>query len=56
MNELTMLGLEELFRSHPAVAARLPIDRDQVQRGRMSPFAASRELLDFFELETEATR
>lgn len=55
MNELTMLGLEELFRSHPAVAARA-IVRDQVQRGRMSPFAASRELLDFFELETEATR
>jgi LAO/AO transport system kinase len=56
MNELTMLGLGELFHSHPAVAARLPIVRDQVQRGRMSPFAASRELLDFFELETEATR
>jgi len=56
MNELTMLGLEELFHSHPAVAARLPIVRDQVRRGRMSPFAASRELLDLFELETEGRR
>ncbi len=56
MNELTMLGLEELFHSHPAVAARLPIVRDQVQRGCMTPFAASRELLDLFELETEGTR
>ena len=56
MNDLSLLGLEELFSFHPAVAARLPIVRDQVQRGRMSPFADSRGLLDFFELETEATR
>jgi len=56
MDELMRLGLEELFHSHPAVAARLPVVRDLVRRGRMSPFAASRELLDLFELQTEGTR
>ena len=50
------LGLEELFHSHPAVAARLPVVRDLVRRGRMNPLAASRELLDLFELQTEGTR
>jgi LAO/AO transport system kinase len=56
MNELTILGLAEQFHSQPAVAARLPIVRDQVRRGRMSPFAASRELLGLFELQTEDTK
>jgi len=56
MNELTMLGLEEMFRSQPAVAARLPVVREEVRRGRMSPLAASRELLGLFELETEGTK
>ena len=50
MNELTMLGLEELFRGNRAVAERLPLLREQVHRGRMTPFAASRELLSLFRL------
>jgi LAO/AO transport system kinase len=48
MNELTMLGLEELFRGNRAVAERLPLLREEVHRGRMTPFAASRELLSLF--------
>jgi LAO/AO transport system kinase len=51
MNELTMLGLEELFRGNRAVAERLPLLRDEVHRGRMTPFAASRELLSLFRLQ-----
>jgi len=51
MNELTMLGLEELFRRNGAVAARLPVLRQEVHGGRMTPFAASRELLALFRLQ-----
>ena len=51
MNELTMLGLEELFRRNGAVAARLPVLREEVHGGRMTPFAASRELLALFRLQ-----
>jgi LAO/AO transport system kinase len=51
MDELTMLGLEELFRRNRAVAERLPLLRDEVHRGRMTPFAASRELLALFRLQ-----
>jgi len=49
MNELTALGLEELFRRNRAVGERLPLLRDQVHRGRVTPFAASRELLALFQ-------
>jgi LAO/AO transport system kinase len=56
MDELTMLGIEELFRRHPAVAGRLPIVREEVRRGRMSAFAASRELLGLFHFGTEHTK
>ena len=45
MNELVMLGLEESFRADRAVAARLPRLQEEVRRGQMTPFAASRELL-----------
>ena len=48
MDELVSLGLEELFRAEPAVAARLPKLRDDVRRGRITPLAASRDLLNFF--------
>jgi LAO/AO transport system kinase len=48
MEELTMLGLEELFRGNHAVAARLPQLREDVHQGRITPFAASRELLALF--------
>ncbi len=49
MDELTMLGLEDLFRKNCAVAARLPQLRQQVLEGRTTPFAASRELLKQFD-------
>jgi LAO/AO transport system kinase len=51
MNELTMLGLEEMFRRNRAVAGRLKLLREEVHGGRMTPFAASRELLALFRLE-----
>jgi LAO/AO transport system kinase len=48
MHELTGLGLDSLFRRHPAVAARLPLLEEEVRTGRKTPFAASRELLALF--------
>ena len=48
MNELTTLGLEELFRRNRAVSERLPVLREEVRLGRATPFAASRELLALF--------
>jgi len=51
MNELLLLGLEESFRTHRPVAARLPALQEEVRQGRMTPFAASRELLKVFHAE-----
>lgn len=48
MQELVMLELEAQFRSDPGVAARLAGVQAEVQDGRMTPFAASRELLALF--------
>jgi LAO/AO transport system kinase len=48
MNELVMLGLEESFRTDHAVASRLPRLREEVRLGHVTPFAASRELLNLF--------
>jgi LAO/AO transport system kinase len=48
MIELVRLGLEEAFQGDPAVAARLPALQEDVLRGRVSPFAASREALALF--------
>jgi LAO/AO transport system kinase len=48
MNELVSLGLEDLFHSDPAVAARLPLLRAAVRGGRVTSFAAARELLELF--------
>ena len=48
MDELISLGLEELFRGNPAIAARLPQLREAVRRGEATPSAASRELLSLF--------
>lgn len=48
MHELTLLALEEMFRGHPAVAERLPALRQEVRSGRVTPFAASRELMALF--------
>ena len=48
MRELIALGLEEAFRRDAKVAARLPELRAAVDRGLMTPFAASNELLAIF--------
>jgi LAO/AO transport system kinase len=48
MSELVRLNLEAAFRDDPAVAARLPFLQDEVSRGHVTPFAASRELLALF--------
>jgi LAO/AO transport system kinase len=48
MNELVMLGLEELLRADRAVASRMLPLQEKVRRGDMTPFAASRELLRIF--------
>jgi LAO/AO transport system kinase len=48
LDELLSVGLEELFRSDPEAAARLPLLREEVRLGRVTPFAASRELLALF--------
>ena len=45
LNELVMLGLEESFRANRTVASRLPLLQEEVRQGRVTPFAASRELL-----------
>jgi LAO/AO transport system kinase len=49
MDELMMLGLEELFQRNRAVAERLPLLREEVRCGGMTPFAASRQLLALFQ-------
>ena len=48
MSELVALGLEDAFRRSPRVAACLPGLRAAVDRGEMTPFAASREVLKLF--------
>jgi LAO/AO transport system kinase len=48
MHELMTLGLEQSFRADAAVSARLPELFAEVSRGRMTPFAASREILALF--------
>jgi LAO/AO transport system kinase len=48
MRQLTMTGLDELFRGNRAVAARLPALEEEVRIGSKTPFAASRELLALF--------
>jgi LAO/AO transport system kinase len=50
LNELTMLGLEDMFRRNHAVGKRLPQLREEVHQGRITPFAASRQLLELFQL------
>jgi len=48
MQELTVVGLDALFRGNRAVAARIPPLEEEVRMGRKTPFAASRELLALF--------
>jgi hypothetical protein len=52
MNELVALGLEDLFHRDGPVAGRLPLLREEVRGGRVTPFAASRELLELFQQRT----
>jgi LAO/AO transport system kinase len=48
MNELLLIGIEDSFRKDPEVAARLPLLQDKVRRGSITPFAASRDLLQLY--------
>ena len=53
VTELIQLGLADLFRNDATVASCLPAVQDAVRAGRMTPFAASRELLVHFELQKD---
>lgn len=53
MRELISLGLEHDFRKNRHVAHRLPELESAVQEGRVTPFAASRELLAQFHHKDE---
>jgi LAO/AO transport system kinase len=48
MNELLLAGIEDSFRKAPEVAARLPLLQEEVRRGSITPFAASRDLLNMY--------
>jgi LAO/AO transport system kinase len=48
MDDLVSMGLEEMFCAAPAVVERLSALRREVRMGRVTPFAASRELLALF--------
>ena len=48
MNELLLLGIENSFRNDHRVAERLPELREEVRRGLVTPFAASRDLLRIY--------
>jgi LAO/AO transport system kinase len=48
MDELVSMGLAEMFHAQPAVVQRLPVLREEVRVGRVTPLAASRELLGAF--------
>jgi len=49
MHELVDLGLEDLFRQHPQIAAELPRASAAVREGRLSPLHAAQRLLSLFE-------
>ena len=46
--DLISMGLAELFQAQPNVAERLPSLQRDVREGRVTPLAASRELLELF--------
>ena len=56
MRELIALGLEDSFRRHAGVAARLAPLEEAVERGETTPFAASRELLEMFPGQRELAK
>jgi LAO/AO transport system kinase len=53
MNELLLAGIEDSFRKDPKVAERLPQLREEVRRGSVTPFAASRDLLHLWIVGSE---
>jgi hypothetical protein len=48
MEDLISMGLAELFQAQPNVAECLPSLQRDVREGRITPLAASRELLELF--------
>ena len=48
MDDLISMGLAEMFQQQPGVAKRLPVLRHEVREGRITPLAASHELLGIF--------
>jgi LAO/AO transport system kinase len=48
MRELVSLSLEGRFRGHPLVSSRLPEIERAVLDGRVTSFAAARELVQLF--------
>jgi len=50
LEELLSMGLTEMFRAQPAIAGRLPAIEREVREGRITPLAASRELLSIFRI------
>jgi len=48
MHELVRAGLEDELRGDPLLADRFPALQDEVSRGLVTPFAASREVLALF--------
>ena len=53
LDDLITMGLGDVFREQAAVAERLPALRRDVRDGRVSPLAASRELLQLFHPPTK---
>jgi LAO/AO transport system kinase len=52
LQELVRIDLTAAFRDDPVVAARLPALQEEVRRGQVTPFAASRDLLALFRRTT----
>jgi LAO/AO transport system kinase len=48
LDELVSMGLAGIFQAQPGVAQRMPALRQEVREGRVTPLAASRELLGYF--------
>ena len=51
MRELVSLGLEDLFRTNPAVRRRMPQLERAVSDGSVTSFSAAHELLSIFRKE-----
>jgi LAO/AO transport system kinase len=48
MRELVSLGLDDMFRRHAAVQARMPELEEAVRAGTVTSLSAARELLTIF--------